>query len=386
MKSLSLSAFALSLAVASTASAQLVSSQLSSSTINTATAIDGAVVTQWSGLSGTTYSAFQTLNADQQAVELRGAIPVKEASATATETRINLPIYAAKTEVLPYGFGNTDGVKTTVAQSEACPTSLAAPLGSFNKVWSKSNTYGNSTFGAGYLGTFTLNATGATGTANDRISAEAKGTANVTVLGATGGIEGYAYGKIQNTTASDSMYLKILGTSVWSHSGAATMSVNPSWSRTLASASTLIWLGPVPVTLSASGGGTIGVQASFGYSGGLLAAKARPYGNLKATASAGVDLLVASAGVSANLTLIDASLPAVASLSLLTATDGKSQFKYDLDLDASLNTLSGNVQLWAKVWYVFGSKKWTTTVASWSGITATYPIVDVHSCSGKFTL
>jgi hypothetical protein len=385
MKSLSLSAFALSLAVASTASAQLATSQLSTSTLNTAVATDGVVVTQWSGLAGTVYTPFQKLTADQQAVELRGAIPVKEASATATETRINLPIYASKTEVLPYGFGNTE-VVTRVAQSEACPTTLAAPLGSFNKVWSKSNTYGNSTFGAGYLGTFTLNATGATGTANDRISAEAKGTANVTVLGATGGIEGYAYGKIQNTTASDTMYLKILGTSVWSHSGAATMSVNPSWSRTLASASTLIWLGPVPVTLSAKGSGTIGVQASFGYSGGVLAAKARPYGNLKATASAGVDLLVAAAGVSANLTLINASLPAVASLSLATAADGKSQFKYDLDLDASLNTLSGNVQLWAKVWYLFGSKKWTTTVASWSGITATYPIVDVHTCSGKFTL
>lgn len=385
MKSLSLSAFALSLAVASTASAQLASTQLTSSALNTATATDGVVVTQWSGLAGTTFAPFQALTSEQQAVELRGAIPVKEASATATETRINLPVYASKTEVLPYGFGNTEILALT-RQSEACPTTLAAPVGSFNKVWSKSNTYGNSTFGSGYSASLTLDATGATGTANDRISAEAKAKANVTVLGATGGLEGYAYGKIQNTTASDNMYLKVLGATVWSHTGAATMSANPSWTRTLASASTLIWLGPVPVTLSASGSGTLGVQASFGYSGGLLSAKARPYGNLKATASAGVDLLVAAAGVSANLTLINASLPAVASLSLLTATDGKSQFRYDLDLDASLNTLSGNVQLWAKVWYIFGSKKWTTTVASWSGITATYPIVDVHGCSGKFTL
>jgi hypothetical protein len=385
MKSLSLSAFALSLAVASTASAQLVSTQLSTSTLNTAIATDGVVVTQWSGLTGTVYAPFQKLTTEQQAVELRGAIPVKEASATAPETRISLPIYAPKTEVLPYGYGNTE-VLTATRQSEACPTTLAAPLGSFNKVWSKSNTYGNSTFGSGYSTSFTLNATGASGTAYDRISAEAKGTANVTVLGATGGLEGYAYGKIQNTTASDNMYLKVLGATVWSHTGAATMSVNPSWSRTLASASTLIWLGPVPVTLSAKGTGTIGVQASFGYTGGLLVAKGRPYGNLKATASAGVDLLVAAAGVSANLTLINASLPAQASLSLATAADGKSQFRYDLDLDASLNTLSGNVQLWAKVWYLFGSKKWTTTVASWSGITATYPVVDVHSCSGKFTL
>ena len=385
MKTLSLSAFALSLAVASTASAQLATSQLTSSALNTATSTDGVVVTQWSGLAGTVYTPFQRLSADQQAVELRGAIPAKDGSATAPETRINLPIYASKTETLPYGFGNTE-VLTSARSSEACPTTLGAPLGSFNKVWSKSNTYGNTTFGAGYSASFTLNATGATGTANDRISAEAKGKANVTVLGATGGIEGYAYGKIQNTTASDTMYLKVLGATVWNHSGAATMSANPSWSRTLASASTLIWLGPVPVTLSASGSGTLGVQASFGYSAGVLAAKGRPYGNLKATASAGIDLLVASAGVSANLTLINASLPAVASLSLATATDGKSQFKYDLDLDASLNTLSGNVQLWAKVWYLFGSKKWTTTIASWSGITATYPIVDVHGCSGKFTL
>lgn len=385
MKSLSLSAFAVSLALASTASAQLVTTQLSTSTLNAGLATDATISTQWSGLTGTVYTPFQKLTTDQQAVELRGAIPVKEASATAPETRINLPVYAPNTEVLPYGFGNTE-VLTATRLSEACPTTSAGPVGSFNKVWSKSNTYGNSKFGAGYSASLTLNATGASGTANDRISAEAKGTANVTVLGATGGLEGYAYGKIQNTTASDNMYLKVLGTTVWSHTGATTMSASPSWSRTLASASTLIWLGPVPVTLSASGSGTLGVQASFGYSGGALTAKARPYGNLKATASAGVDLLVAAAGVSANLTLINASLPAQASLTLLTAADGKSQFGYNLDLDAALNTLSGNVQLWAKVWYLFGSKKWTTTVASWSGITATYPIVDVHGCSGKFTL
>jgi len=385
MKSISLSAFAVSLALASTASAQLVSTQLTSSSLNTALATDATISTQWSGLAGTVYTPFQKLTADQQAVELRGAIPVKQASATAPETRINLPVYAPNTEVLPYGFGNTE-VLTATRLSEACPTTSAGPVGSFNKVWSKSNTYGNSTFGAGYSASLTLNATGASGTANDRISAEAKGTANVTVLGATGGLEGYAYGKIQNTTASDNMYLKVLGATVWSHTGAATMSTSPSWSRTLASASTLIWLGPVPVTLSASGSGTLGVQASFGYTGGALTANARPYGNLKATASAGVDLLVAAAGVSANLTLINASLPAQASLTLLTAADGKSQFGYNLDLDAALNTLSGNVQLWAKVWYIFGSKKWTTTVASWSGITATYPIVDVHGCSGKFTL
>ncbi len=385
MKTLQFSAFALSLAMAATANAQLRGTTLSTATATSIATLDPVISTQWSGVGGTVYAPFQTLTAAQQSAELTGAIPASQASATAPETLIRLPAYAPAVETLPYGFGNTE-VLTTVARSEACPTTSAGPVGSFSKVWSKSNTYGNSKFGSGYSAKFTMAATGATGSANDRIYAEAIGKANVTVFGATGGIEGYAYGKIQNTTASDSMYLKILGASVWSHSGAATMSTNPSWSRTLAQASTLIWLGPVPVTLSAKGTGTIGVQASFGYTAGKLTATAKPYGNLKATATAGIDLVFAAAGVSANLTLINASLPAVAAVSLKTAADGKSSFSYDLDLDASLNTLSGSVELWAKVWYIFGSKKWTTTVASWSGLTATYPIVDVHGCAGKFTL
>jgi hypothetical protein len=157
--------------------------------------------------------------------------------------------------------------------------------------------------------------------------------------------------------------------------------LNKSWSKTLANASTLVWIGPVPVTLAASGAGTIGITGNLSYGSATLAAAAKPYGILNASASASINLVVASAGVTANLQLINAAVPATASLKFLTTN----QFQYTVDVDSTVSSLSGNVQAWAKVWYVFGSKKWTTTIASWSGVTGTYPIVDVHGCSGAFT-
>jgi hypothetical protein len=355
---------------------------ITSTTTTSALAVNtGASLTTWQGTYGA-YPVFQAMTAEQQAAELRGAVPATQANPTLPDTLTKLPAYKPGATAQPFGYGTTD-VLTSVRQAEACPTTSSAAVGTYTKVWQKSATYGNSTFGAGYLGKFTLGAVAGLGS-NDKIYGEAIGKADVTVLGATGGIEGKAYGQIRGSTASDNLYLKALGVTLWSHSGNANLTYNPSWSKTLASASTLIWLGPVPVTLSASGKGTIGLQSGFSYAGAQLVAYAKPYGNLTATASAGIDILVASAGVAASLTLINAAVPATASLKLLSAVDGKSQFQYDVDVDAQVSSLSGNVSLWAKVWYLFGSKTWSTTVASWSGVTGTYPVVDVHGCTGKF--
>ncbi len=385
MKTLPFSALALSLAMAATANAQLRGTTLTAAAAGAITSLDPVISTQWSGVGGTVYAPFQALSADQQAAELIGAIPAAPGSATAPETPIRLPNYAANTEPLPYGFGNTD-VLTTVTRSEACPTSLALPVGSFNKVWSKSNTYGSSAFRSGYSAKMTFNATGAAGSANDRISAEVATKVNATVLGATGGIEGYALAKIQNTTPSDTMYLKVLGTTVWSHSGAASFSTNPSWSRTFAQTSQMIWLGPVPLSFTAKAIGTVGVQASLSNVGGKLTVAERPYTNPKAVVTASTGSAYYSVTATSNLSLINASLPSVAALTLKPALDGKSTFSYDLDLDATVTPLSGSVTLSSKIWYVFGSKKWTTTLANWSGVASTYTIVDVHGCAGKFTL
>ena len=374
MKNPSISAaFALSFAVASVAHAGLT---VAAPVLTAGTTTQ---LTSWTGTGGT-YTAFASLAPEQQSVELRGAIPAAQANTTLPETVIALPAYNPRAEAMPYGYGTTD-VLTSIVRSEACPTTSAVPVvGTFSKVWSKSASYGNSTFGSGYLGKFTLGAVAGAG-ANDKLSAEAYGKANVTVFGGTKGIEAKAYAQVQNTAFSYNAYFKAAGSTLWSPSGTTNLTIAKSWSQTLVNASTLIWIGPVPVTLSASGKGAIGITGGLGYSAAALSASAKPYVNLTGSATAAINLVVASAGVTANLTLINAAVPAVASMKLL----GSNQFQYTVDVDAQISSLSGNVQAWAKVWYLFGSKKWTTTIASWSGVTATYPIVDVHGCTGVFT-
>lgn len=264
MKYLALTAFAASLSLAASAGAQVAPAPLTQSSMNSALATNSAAASQWAGLAGTAYAAYQPLTSAQQASELQGAIPVNQANASATETRVTLPIYAPTSATTLNGIATTP-VTTSVRQSEACPTTLAFPVGAITRTWAKSNTYGNATFGSGVSTAMTFNATGAAGTVNDRVSAEAVAKVSTTVLGASALLESYAYGRIQGKTASDNMSLKLGGATLWSHTGATTMSASPSWSRNVASASTLVWLGPVPVTLSASAQGVIGVQASFSY-------------------------------------------------------------------------------------------------------------------------
>jgi hypothetical protein len=376
------STFALAFALAPGASAQL--TRFSSVVTDRAVVATGTTtaLTTWKGSAGV-YDVFAPLNADQQAAELRGAIKPAEANASLPETLIKLPAYRPGVEPLDYGYANTDRL-ATIRQSEACPTG-ATPIANITRVWQKSATYGNTTFGSGYLARFTLGMQAASGS-NDKLYAEALAKADVTVFGQSGGVEGRAYGQIQGTSASDTITFKVLGQTLWSHTGAGSFVYANSWAKTLVSAGTTIWVGPVPVSISGSASAGLALNASMGFANSRLAANVTPSGNVKATASAGVNLVVASAGVAANLNLIKASFPAVAALKLVPAANGLGTIGYDVDVDASINSLSGNVELWAKVWYLFGSKKWTTSIASWSGITATYPIVDVHGCAGSFSL
>ena len=376
------SAFALAFAVAPSASAQLVNGSTLTPTATTLGTTTTTNLTTWKGEAGS-YEVFAPLSAEQQSVELRGAIKPAEANPNLPETLIKLPAYKPGVEALPYGYATT-GVLTTTRQSEACPTG-ATPITSFTRNWSRSATFGNSTFGSGYHARFTLGMNGVTGS-NDRLYAEAVARANVTVFGGTGWLEGRAYGQVQNTTASHDLSMKIQGATVWQNTGAASLAYANTWNRTLVSASTLIWVGPVPVRIAGSASAGLGFNANLGFAGGRLSANATPSGNVRATASAGVDLVVASAGIAANLNLIRMSAPLVAGLRLLPVSTGRATFNYDVDFDLVLNSLSGNVELWAKVWYLFGSKKWTTSIASWSGISATYPIVDLRGCGGSFSL
>jgi hypothetical protein len=90
-----------------------------------------------------------------------------------------------------------------------------------------------------------------------------------------------------------------------------------------------------------------------------------------------VNLFVATASVTGNAK-VNASLPAVAKLGVNAAN----QFQYDVDFDA-VYSATGSVVGKATVYYLFGSKTWTSNLVSYS-ISGTFPIVDLHGCGGNF--
>jgi len=358
---------ALVLAFAANASAATVAT--STSTLATATTTS---LTTWQGTYGA-YPVFQAMTAEQQAAELRGA--TSTANASLPDTKIALPSYAAYAAPADYGYAVTPSL--SVKQAEACLTG-ATPVPSFSKTWTKSAAYGSSMLGGGYLATFTLAGTAVAGS-NDKLSADGYAKVNGSAFGATGNVEGKAYAQLQGTTASDNLYLKHNGTTLWSHTGSVVTAFNSTWSKTVASGSHTLWLGPVPLTLSGSASGSIGVLGNIGYASATLTAYAKPFANLSVVGAASVSLGVASGGVGGSGTF-SAQIPATASMKLLSSN----QVQYDVDVDAILNA-SGTISAWAKVNYLFGSKTWTTTVGTLGPVSGTYVIADMHGCSGVFS-
>jgi hypothetical protein len=112
---------------------------------------------------------------------------------------------------------------------------------------------------------------------------------------------------------------------------------------------------------------------------GLAVATAKPYGLMKATASAGIDVLIARAGVAGELTLIDLQTPlrgylAWGAISLTPVTLRASVWA---DFVLKLTVLSGRVYIYLEHWEVYGCGSWCVTsgyrtfwdytIASWSG-------------------
>jgi hypothetical protein len=112
---------------------------------------------------------------------------------------------------------------------------------------------------------------------------------------------------------------------------------------------------------------------------GLAVATAKPYGLMKANASAGIDVLIARAGVAGELTLIDLQTPlrgylgwGVTSLSPITL-----RASVWADFVLKLNVLSGRVYIYLEHWEIYGCGSWCVTsgyrtfwdytIASWSG-------------------
>lgn len=262
---------------------------------------------------------------------------------------------------------------TAQAQAPTCGT----PAAELRKTWSKSDSFGDDNFGAGYAVSATL--------AGKRDGLEVAGdlSADADLFGTKKNIvkaDANAKAAVLAGAVSENIDVFVLGKNIFHHSRSTgtssgsgiKLNLAKSWDVSFFSADKRFWLGPIPVKVKASAAGSAGI--SFNSDLGILAADAtiKPSAKAYVTASAGVDAWVAEAGVEGRLTLIEASVPTVGSLALTTAPG----LQYKLDSDLSLNYLSGRLNVFAKAL----GKKYERKIADWSGTTRSFAIGHESGC------
>ncbi|HYO74513.1 MAG TPA: hypothetical protein VEU33_51410 [Archangium sp.] len=242
------------------------------------------------------------------------------------------------------------------------PTTQTAQV--FEKSWTKNEKVGNNIFGGGYSINAFIKATTATTTPK-----------TVEALG-----EGYVYGKAfniekelvrgrayingqQGGSNSGTAAVYAMGQQIWSANLYATFNPAPlTWSRTFFDVSKSFMIGPVPVTVRASlsGAARFSVSGEVGPTVARLTANAGGYANV--SASAAVNIVIVSFGVSSDLRLINVNVPTVGELFWPFCT-----LEWKLKSDLQFNYLSGTLQGFVKVKILFFKKTWNIKIASWPG-------------------
>jgi hypothetical protein len=244
------------------------------------------------------------------------------------------------------------------------------------KSYYRSQSFGNSLFGAGYVIDANITSTEATATAKKRVDAYAEGKVVATafnnqqeIVRGRAEVHGQEGGANSGTAA-----LYAMGQQIWSANLYYTFNATPiNWSRTFFSVNKTFMVGPVPINVKASlsGGVKMTVSGEVGPTVAKLSATAGGWSNV--TASASVSIIIASFGVEGNLTLINVSMPAYGELFWPYCT-----INWTLKSTLSLNTLAGNLSLFAKIKFLFFSKTWRVTIATWSGLTYNWTLVDLN--------
>jgi hypothetical protein len=178
-------------------------------------------------------------------------------------------------------------------------------------------------------------------------------------------LQATAYQTSSNSGASlETGSIEILGNSM-------DYGVNVSYEKEFWSKSKTFMVGVVPVAVTASATGTIGLSLSYNTGGTLTLT---PAADLSATVQAGVgvgsDEAGASAGVRGSLTLISLGLP----INLKIFSSG-GQWKFTVSGDLTLETLSGSLALYAeayiKVWGLKVGASWSYKLFGWTGLSLT---------------
>jgi len=206
---------------------------------------------------------------------------------------------------------------------------------------------------------------------------KAAGTAGGHVFGAGGDllrITGDLKGAESSNTITATFDVWLAGSTVYSlNKTSPTWSESNNFSKSIDfSASTTIFVGPIPLDLKIGARGSAGLQYSMNVDPISVSISGGPTVNADVYAQAGVDVVVASAGVQANLTLVNWAMNfhADAGVGWLFGF-----YVYDdVYADSKLNLLSGNVGLYASVsypcwnWPPWCTSNYTDNLFSWSGL------------------
>lgn len=249
------------------------------------------------------------------------------------------------------------------------------PNQTFNKTYTRIERFGNSVFGGGYSLNATVTADTATTNREKKVDAVAEGKVFGTafsyekelVLGRAN-VSGQQGGNNSGTAA-----LYAMGQQIWSTNLYATYSPTPiNWSRTFFDVTKRFMVGPVPISVKASlaGGVKLAVTGQIGPTVAKLSAI--PGGWANVNASAAVDVIIVAFGLEGALSLINASLPSSGEVFWPVCT-----LDWKLKSNLDLNVLSGTLKLFAKVKILFIKKTWWVTIASWSGITRNWSLLDL---------
>ncbi|HYH99729.1 hypothetical protein [Hyalangium sp.] len=303
--------------------------------------------------------------------------PEQDAVVTDEARLLNAPVLLDIND----GMRNVNYLQATIPEAntpnvppptETQPTQTAAGLigkmatTPVSVYYQRTEKFGNTMFGAGYNVNTSVTATPANGALAKKEEALAEGRIYGTAFNYERElVRGRAYvcGQ-QGGCNSGTAALYAMGSQIWSANLAGSFAPAPiNWSRTFFSVSKTFMVGPVPLTVRAllTGGVRMGVSGQVNPALAAITAYAGGWANV--VASAAVNVAVASIGVVGSLSLINATVQAAASLGWTLCSPS-----WSLKADLSLSALSGSLQAFAKVNFLFFKKTWNVTIASWSGI------------------
>ncbi|HZH17445.1 MAG TPA: hypothetical protein VE057_24040 [Archangium sp.] len=254
------------------------------------------------------------------------------------------------------------------------PTTNTAQV--FDKSFTRDEKFGNNIFGGGYYINAYIKAT----------TASSSGPKQVEALG-----EGYVFGKAFNVekeivrgrahingqqggsnTGTAALYA--MGQQIWSANLSYSFAPTPiNWSRTFFNVSKTFMIGPVPVTVKASLSGGVRLTVTGEVSPTVARLNVNAGGFANVSASAAVNIVIASFGVSSDVRLVNVNLPSSGELFWPFCT-----LDWKLKSDLQLNYLSGTLQGFVKVKLLFFKKTWNVVIASWPGFTKNFNLLNIY--------